>query len=310
VDRNSAKTEPRPPRSAAVEALAAKQRGWSWTGTTGVPASLLPGSGTVDAGSANGASHVAGTLPDSGSSSTPTTWLTTDLKLQVAPGMPSRWAPNCHPTRELSERARAKLIRGLAEQVRTGTRPSHTEAGRRWIVRFLALCCIGLVPWTIGLALTLPRTYLVDNWPFAWTGFDAMLLTCLGITAWSLWKQRQVAIPASMITSVLLLCDAWFDILTAHGGRCLMVSIATAVFAELPIAIVLGLTSVRLLHASWSPVRGIGSRSRPRSLWTAPLTAPRSSSEMQNYLMQGRQPPWGHNSTRSGAESGPTAVGT
>jgi hypothetical protein len=84
----------------------------------------------------------------------------------------------------------------------------------------------------------------------AWTGFDIILLGCLGTTAWTLWKQRQVAVVASMITSALLLCDAWFDIVTAHSGRCLDLSIATAVFGEIPIAVLLGLVSVRLLHAS------------------------------------------------------------
>jgi hypothetical protein len=39
-----------------------------------------------------------------------------------------------------------------------------------------------------------------------------------------LWKQRQILVPASLITSVLLLCDAWFDLLTANGHRDLIVS--------------------------------------------------------------------------------------
>lgn len=123
-------------------------------------------------------------------------------------------------------------------------------AAQHWVVRFLAFCCFGLIPWTIGLAVTLPRTYRVDNWPLAWTGFDVILLGCLTTTAWALWKQRLLAIPASIITSALLLCDAWFDVLTAHGGRCLIVSIATAAFAELPIAGLLALISVRLLRAN------------------------------------------------------------
>jgi len=42
--------------------------------------------------------------------------------------------------------------------------------------------------------------------------------------AWGLWKQRRILVPASIITSVLLLCDAWFDLLTANGHRDLIVS--------------------------------------------------------------------------------------
>ncbi len=189
-------------------------------------------------------------------------------------GRPDRWASNRRTPNQLSGSLRAEPILHISNQSAKECHPTRAGAGRRWIVRFLAFCCIGLIPWTIGLALTLPRTYLVKDWPIAWTGFDVVLLTCLATTAWSLWKQRQIAIPVSMITSVLLLCDAWFDILTAHRGHCLMVSIATAILAELPIAILLGLISVRLLHASWTPDRGVCPRSISRWLWTAPLITP------------------------------------
>ena len=94
----------------------------------------------------------------------------------------------------------------------------RVDATPRRVVQFLALCCVGLIPWTIALAVTLPRHYLVADWPLAWTGFDFILFGCLSTTAWALWKQREVAVSASMITSVLLGCDAWFDILTAMGG--------------------------------------------------------------------------------------------
>jgi hypothetical protein len=273
---NSAKREPRPLRFEAVEALAANQRGqsWSWAATTVLPASFSPGISTAHPGSANGAIHPTGTSPVTRSSSTQESGPQCGSEPQVTSGIPNRLVFTTKEPAELSGPQRAKLIAHSFEQSPKECHPSDTGAGRRWIVRFLASCCIGLIPWTIGLALTLPRTYLVKNWPFAWTGFDLVLLTCLGITAWSLWKQRQVAIPASMITSVLLLCDAWFDIVTAHGGHCLMVSIGTAIFAELPIAILLGLISVRLLHTSWTPYQGVGSRSTSRSLWSTPLTTP------------------------------------
>ncbi len=40
-----------------------------------------------------------------------------------------------------------------------------------------------------------------------------------------------------MVTSVPLICDAWFDLLTAHRGGDLLVSAATALFGEIPIAV-------------------------------------------------------------------------
>jgi hypothetical protein len=141
----------------------------------------------------------------------------------------------------------------------------------RWVVRILALCCVGLIPWTIALAATLPRQYLVADWPLAWTGFDVILFGCLSTTAWALWKQRQVAVPASMITSVLLVCDAWFDILTAIGGRCLIVSIATAILAELPLAVLLAVISIRLQQANAQVARGLEPSAALQSVWRTPL---------------------------------------
>ena len=172
---------------------------------------------------------------------------------------------------ELSPVGRAEVIRNLEQWAAAESRPRRRRASHRWVVRFLALSCLALIPWTIGLAVTLPRSYLVGNWPLAWTGFDIILLGCLSTTAWSLWKQRQVAVPASMITSVLLLCDAWFDILTAHGGRCLAVSIATAIGGELPIAFLLGSISVRLLRANVREARDVASNAGPHSLWRTSL---------------------------------------
>jgi hypothetical protein len=127
---------------------------------------------------------------------------------------------------------------------------NHVDAAPHWVVRLLAVCCLGLIPWTIGLAVTLPRSYLVANWPLAWTGFDVILLGCLATTAWTLHKRRHAAVQASMTTSALLFCDAWFDVLTAHGGLCRTVSVATAMFAEIPLALMLSLISVRLLRES------------------------------------------------------------
>jgi hypothetical protein len=173
---------------------------------------------------------------------------------------------------ELSPGERAEVLRNLQGPSPDDLPvPRPPAASRRWIVRFLALCCLALVPWTIGLAVTLPRSYLVGNWPLAWTGFDLILLGCLSTTAWALWMQRQVAVPAALITSALLLCDAWFDIITAHSGRCLMVSVATAVFGEVPIAILLGFISIRLQRAGVRVARGAETAAALQSLWRTPL---------------------------------------
>ena len=176
----------------------------------------------------------------------------------------------CQTFYELNRGERARVLQALAISApEQSLPPGGRSPFRGRMVCFLALCCLGLIPWTIGLAVTLPRNYLVDNWPLAWVGFDTILLGCLGTTAWALWKQRQVAVVTSMVTSVLLLCDAWFDVVTAHSGRCLVLSITTAVLGEIPIGVLLGLISIRLLHAS--PEAAHGNGSSPISLWQVPL---------------------------------------
>lgn len=149
---------------------------------------------------------------------------------------------------------------------------NHVDAAPHWVVRLLAVCCLGLIPWTVGLAVTLPHSYLVANWPLAWTGFDVILLSCLATTAWTLHKQRHAAVQASMTTSALLFCDAWFDVLTARGGLCRAVSVATAILIEIPLALMLSLISVRLLRESVAAGLSPEINAAHVSIWRTPAT--------------------------------------
>jgi hypothetical protein len=132
----------------------------------------------------------------------------------------------------------------------TTTNGGQPRGAPRRPVFFLAACAAGLIPWTVGLAVTLPNHYVVGTWTLTWTGFDVALIGCFAVTAWALRKQRQIALPAAITTAVLLVCDAWFDVLTAHGGGGLLVSATTALFGEIPIAIVMGCIATRLMRAS------------------------------------------------------------
>jgi hypothetical protein len=42
---------------------------------------------------------------------------------------------------------------------------------QRRSVLFLVACVAGLIPWTVGLAVTLPHRYVVGTWTLTWTGF-------------------------------------------------------------------------------------------------------------------------------------------
>jgi hypothetical protein len=58
--------------------------------------------------------------------------------------------------RELSHLERADLLRRV--QMLTASEFSMSQrrqTARRWFIRFLAACCLALIPWTIGLAVSL-----------------------------------------------------------------------------------------------------------------------------------------------------------
>jgi hypothetical protein len=187
----------------------------------------------------------------------------------------------------LTHAQRAELLGYLQRLTAEDFRPSpRIQAARRWVVRFLALCCVVLVPWTVGLAVTLPRHYVAGNWRLAWTGFDVALLACLSITAWALWRQRQVLVPVALITSVLLLCDAWFDVFTADGHRDLIVSLATALLAEVPLAVLLLVISVRQLHDSVRVARGLEPDEPIAPLWRTHLITVTDSPEGPGQFRQ------------------------
>ena len=85
----------------------------------------------------------------------------------------------------LSHLERADLLRRLQEITASEfVIGQHLLTARRWFIGFLL--CAALIPWTIGLGVSLPRTYVAANWQALWTGFDVVLLGCLSVTAWSL----------------------------------------------------------------------------------------------------------------------------
>jgi len=114
---------------------------------------------------------------------------------------------------------------------------SGSDRLRALIAPLLLLAGIGLVPWTIYLALELPRRHVQPRfYDLAWGGFDAalavlLIATGIGVARRRLWVQGTATAAATM-----LVCDAWFDILSARDGDERMVAIAFAVGAELPAA--------------------------------------------------------------------------
>jgi hypothetical protein len=107
---------------------------------------------------------------------------------------------------------------------------------RRHAMEIVLVCLIGLVPWTVYLALTLPSGFRAHYWRVAWAGFDVLLLLTMAMTAYLGWRRRQAVIAGAIATATLLICDAWFDIALDLGTRDIWMSLASAAFVELPLA--------------------------------------------------------------------------
>ncbi|MBV8928614.1 MAG: hypothetical protein JO152_05775 [Mycobacteriaceae bacterium] len=124
-----------------------------------------------------------------------------------------------------------------------------------------------LIPWIVFLALTLPERYVANNWPATWVGFDILLLTFMAVTAVLGILRRQLLLLAAFTTGVLLVCDAWFDVMTA-GPDDRWVSVLTALLAELPLAVLLITGALRILRLTatrlWLIDSGV-------ALWNVPL---------------------------------------
>jgi hypothetical protein len=106
---------------------------------------------------------------------------------------------------------------------------------------------VGLIPWTVYLAITLPDKYIAQNWPATWVGFDVLLLLFMGVTAVLGLLRRQLLVLTAFTTGVLLICDAWFDVMTAAPADT-WPSVLTAVLGELPLAALLVTGALRILR--------------------------------------------------------------
>ena len=143
---------------------------------------------------------------------------------------------------------RCDLIRRLERPVENSR---VAECRRRIRLRLLLAGVIVLIPWIVFLAFTLPASYIAHRWTATWVGFDILLLTLLVATAVLGWLRRQLLAVTAFTSGVLLICDAWFDIMTA-GPDQMWLSVSSAVLLELPLAAVLigrALHIVRLANA-------------------------------------------------------------
>ncbi len=121
---------------------------------------------------------------------------------------------------------------------------------RRLAFLVSAACCVALAGWIVLLAATLPHHFDAHHWRALWVNFDVFLLAAFAATAWAIWRQRQVLILLLVLIGTMLCCDAWFDVGTSVATRGFWISLLSALFAELPLAVLAFLGARRLLRAT------------------------------------------------------------
>src|SRR5580765_8447542 len=109
----------------------------------------------------------------------------------------------------------ARLARPLSDVVEDA---GQLRTQRRLRIGLAAAAAVLLVPWTIYLALSLPGKHQVRAWGPLWVGFDGIELLLLALTFWLSAHRRVLGLLAAFATGVVLLCDAWFDLLTSGPG--------------------------------------------------------------------------------------------
>lgn len=140
----------------------------------------------------------------------------------------------------LSPEERGRLARRLAAL--SGKAPPPWR--RRGLVVAAAIACVAVLAWIVALSEMLPARYVVGHWDAAWVGFDVLILISFAGVGWTAWR-RAAAVPiAALVSAVLLVCDAWFDVMTAAGTGDVFQSVVYAAI-ELPLAAVLGYFACR-----------------------------------------------------------------
>jgi hypothetical protein len=107
----------------------------------------------------------------------------------------------------------------------------------RWVAPVFIVCSVVLIPWIVYLGFSLPAREVSHHYDAAWVGFDIFEVIALGATGYLALRRSRYLALASASAATLLVCDAWFDVLTSPR-RHVLESIVLAVVIELPLAVV------------------------------------------------------------------------
>jgi hypothetical protein len=179
--------------------------------------------------------------------------------------------------RRMSQTDRRQLAMMLAELDEPPASPFQQDPvlrrERRLALLVAAGCCVILAGWIVLLAATLPHHFDAHHWRAVWVNFDVFLLAAFAATAWAIWRERQVLILLLMLIGTMLFCDAWFDVGTSLATSGFWISLVSALFAELPLAILAFAGARQLLRATVAAAIAAGATAPAGAVAPAGVTA-------------------------------------
>jgi hypothetical protein len=167
----------------------------------------------------------------------------------------------------LTPEQRRELISRLEQPLSDLIDPALLSRIRRIRLGLMIGGSIAMIPWLVYLSVTLPENYVARNWPATWVGFDILLVTFMLATAMLGYLRRQLLVLAAFTSGVLLICDAWFDLMTA-GPKDIWLALVTALLIEVPLAIFMIIGAQRIVRLTMMRLWRLDPGMR---LWQLPL---------------------------------------
>ncbi|MCL9759483.1 hypothetical protein [Frankia sp. AiPa1] len=121
------------------------------------------------------------------------------------------------------------------------------QSTSRWLARFLVVCAIVLILWIGMLILHLQGQVGQRSLDSSWVGLDVAEVVGMLLVARLLNLRHAAVSPVAAATATLLAVDAWFDCESADPRLDYLLSIALALLAELPLALLLAWVSSQTL---------------------------------------------------------------
>jgi hypothetical protein len=142
---------------------------------------------------------------------------------------------------------------------------------RLWLILMLGAVALALFPWTAYLSASLPARHVSHHWDVVWAGFDLFEALALAATVIALVRCSPIVSLLAAVSGTALLCDAWFDLLTAGSGRNLGWALLEALAGELPLAVLCFWVSYEATAATSADERALAAALRPTAQPAPPV---------------------------------------